>query len=198
MKQVNNMNPVSQLKKMPAVLPETGELVGQISDVIIHPTEGIVLGLILQSTKGLTCAVAAQDFFIFNRNNVVAVLQSAISDQTSAWEKMAHGISVCHEAIGTKIVTENGKYIGYVSDVVIVEEPLRVVYQVIESFWQKYFGRELYISADLPFAWSRDGTRFIVREDDLTGHLASCSADAIISDGHETAAMEEKSQKAGR
>jgi sporulation protein YlmC with PRC-barrel domain len=48
MKRVSILNIMSQLKKMPVVLPETGEKVGQISDVVIHPTEGTVLGLIVQ------------------------------------------------------------------------------------------------------------------------------------------------------
>jgi sporulation protein YlmC with PRC-barrel domain len=140
MKQVSFLNTMSQLKKMPVVLLETGETVGQINDVIIHPTEGTTLGLVLQSTEGATCAVATNDFFIFNNNNVVVVLESALSDQTIAREKMAGGISACREAIGARIVSEKGKYLGYVGNVLITEEPLLVVYQILESHWQKYFG----------------------------------------------------------
>jgi sporulation protein YlmC with PRC-barrel domain len=195
--QISTLNTMSQLKKMPLVLPETGETVGQISDVIIHPTEGTVLGLIVQSTEGAIRAVAANDFFIFNRNNVVVVLESALSSQTGDREAMAGGISVCREAIGARIVTGKGKYLGYVSDVLITEEPLLAVYQILESHWQKYFGGGFYIPADLPYAWSRDGTRFIVREDEVTRHRSSQPDEAIRSDGDE-AAMEEKSQSAGR
>ncbi len=190
MKQVSSLNTVSQLKKMPVVLPETGEIVGQISDVIIHPTEGTVLGLILRSIEGVTCAVAANDFFIFNRNNVVVILESALSSQTGVREKIGGGISACREAIGARIVTEKGKYMGDVSDVLIMEEPQRVVYQILESHWQKYFGRGFYISADLPYAWSRDGTRFIVREVELIRNRASQPTDAIRSEGHEVALEE--------
>jgi sporulation protein YlmC with PRC-barrel domain len=197
MKQVSILNTMNQLKKMPVVLPETGETVGQISDVIIHPTEGTVLGLIVQSTEDATCAVATNDFFIFKRNNVVVVLEIALSGQTGAREKMAGGISACREAIGARIVTEKGKYLGYVSDVLITEEPLLAVYQILESHWQKYFGGGFYISADLPYAWSRDGTRFIVREDEVTRHRASQPAEAIRPDGIE-AVIEEKSQSVGR
>jgi sporulation protein YlmC with PRC-barrel domain len=197
MKPVTILNTVSQLKKMPVVLPETSETVGQISDVIIHPTDGTVLGLILQSTEGETWAVTANDFFIFNRKNIVVVLESALSGQTDAQEKIAGGISVCREAIGTRIVTENGKYLGTVSDVLIMEEPLVAVYQVLESHWQKYFGRGFYISADLPYAWSRDGARFIVREVEVMHHRSSQPDEAIRSEGHEEA-IEEKSQRAGR
>jgi sporulation protein YlmC with PRC-barrel domain len=197
MKRVSILNTMSQLKKMPVVLPETAETVGQISDVVIHPIEGTVLGLIVKSTEGATCAVAANDFFIFTRNNVVVVLESAISNQTVAREKIADGISACREAIGARIVTEKGKYLGYVSDVLITVEPLLAVYQILESHWQKYFGRGFYISADLPYAWSRDGTRFIVREDEVTRHRSSQLDEAIRQDSHE-AATEEKSQSAGR
>jgi sporulation protein YlmC with PRC-barrel domain len=197
MKQISILNTMSQLKKMPVVLPETGERVGQISDVIIHPTEGTVLGLILRSIKGVTWAVAVNDFFIFNKNNVVVVLESAFSDQTGVQEKIADGISACREAIGARIVTEKGKYIGDVCDVWIAEEPLRVVYQVLESLWQKYFGRGFFISADLPHLWSRNGTRFIVREVELIRNRAARPDEAIRSDCHE-AAIEEKSQKVGR
>jgi hypothetical protein len=35
---------------------------------------------------------------------------------------------------------------GYVNDVLITEEPLLVVYQILESHWQKYFGERFYIS----------------------------------------------------
>jgi sporulation protein YlmC with PRC-barrel domain len=196
MKQISTLNNMSQLKKMPVVLPETGKTVGQISDVIIHPTEGTVLGLIMRSIKGEIWAVAVNDFFIFTKNNVVVVLDGAFSDQTGVREKIADGISACREAIGARIVTEKGKYIGEVSDVWISEEPLRAVYQVLESLWQKYFGRGFFISADLPYAWSRNGTRFIVREVELIRNRASQPADAFGSDGHETI-TEEKSQRAG-
>jgi sporulation protein YlmC with PRC-barrel domain len=195
MKQESILNTMGQLKKMSVVLPETGEIVGQISDVIIHPTEGTVLGLIVQSTEGASCAVATDDFFIFNGNNVVVVLERALSYQTGAREKMAGGISACREAIGARIVTEKGKYLGYVSDVLITEDPLLAVYQILESHWQKYFGRGFYISADLPYAWSRDGTRFIVREDEVARHLSPQPNEAIRSDGPE-AAVEEKAQSA--
>jgi sporulation protein YlmC with PRC-barrel domain len=197
MKRVSILNTMSQLKKMPVVLPETGGTVGQISDVVIHPIEGTVLGLIVKSTEGATCAVAANDFFIFNRNNVVVVLESALSGNTVAREKIADGISACREAIGARIVTEKGKYLGYVSDVLITEEQLLAVYQILESHWQKYLGRGFYISADLPYAWSHDGTRFIVREDEVTRHRSSQPDEAIRQDSHETA-TEEKSQSAGR
>jgi sporulation protein YlmC with PRC-barrel domain len=197
MKQFSILNFANQLKKMPVTLPETGEIVGQVRDVIIHPTEGRVLGLILQSARGETCAVTANDFFIFSRDNVVVMLECALSDQPGAWQKMADGISVCQEIIGTSIVTEKGKYIGYVSDVLITEEPLHAVYQVIESLWQKYFGRGFYISADLPHAWSRDGNRFIVREDELMRHRASQPVEVIRVDGQEMTIKEEV-QRAGR
>jgi sporulation protein YlmC with PRC-barrel domain len=182
MKQVSIPNTVSQLMMMPVVLPETCETVGRISDVTIHPTEGRVLGLILQSSEGMTYAIAADDFFIFNQNKTVVVLESALTDEPDVWERMASGISVCRKAIGASIVTENGEFIGYVSDVIIGEEPLRVVYQVFESYWQKYFGRGFYIPADLPFAWSPDGSRFIVSETELARHRVSQPADAIRSD----------------
>lgn len=197
MKQFSILNIASQLKKMPVTLPETGETVGQVRDVVIHPTEGRVLGLILQSARGGTCAATANDFFIFSRDNVVVILEGALSDQSGAWQKMEDGIRVCREIIGTSIVTEKGKYIGYVSEVLIVEEPLQAVYQVIESLWQKYFGRGFYISADLPYAWSRDGTRFFVREDELMSHRASQPVEAIRVDGQEMT-IEAEVQRSGR
>jgi sporulation protein YlmC with PRC-barrel domain len=197
MKQISTLNNMSQLKKMPVVLPETGKTVGQISDVIIHPTEGTVLGLIMRSIKGETWAVAVNDFFIFTKNNVVVVLDGAFSDQTGVREKIADGISACREAIGARIVTEKGKYMGDVCDVWIAEEPLRVVYQVFESAWQKYFGRGFFISADLPYVWSRNGTRFIVREVELTRNRAARPEEAIRPDCHE-ATIGEKPQRVGR
>lgn len=197
MKEISILKNLSQLKKMPVVLPDAGETVGEISDVIIHPTEGTVLGLMLQSIEGVTQAVAASDFFIFGRNNVVVVLENALSDQSGAREKMAGGISVCREAIGASIVTEKGKYIGDVSDIWIVDEPLRAVYQVIESHWQKYFGKGLFISVNLPYAWSRDGTRFIVREVELLSNRGSQPAEVIGPDGYE-ATLDEKAHRAER
>ncbi len=197
MKQVSILNSVSQLKKMPVALPESGEIVGQITDVIIHPTEGTVLGLTLQSTAGVTYAVAADDFFIFNKNNIVVVFESALSSQPDSRKKMASGISMCQEVIGASIVTENGKYIGYVSDVWIMEEPLRAVYQVLKSLWQKFFGSGFYIPAELPYAWSRDGTRFIVRDDELTRHRVSKPDEAIRFDTIE-ATIAEQSHQVGK
>jgi sporulation protein YlmC with PRC-barrel domain len=182
MKQVCIMSSVGQIKKMPVALLETGETMGRILDVILHPIEGTVLGLIVQSTEGVTYALAADDFFILNKKNIVVVAESAMANQSGAWGKMTYGISVSRKAIGASIVTENGRYVGYVSDVFIADEPLRVVYQVLESLWQKYFGSGFYIPADLPYAWSRDGLRFIVRDEELTRRRVSQPAEAIRSD----------------
>jgi hypothetical protein len=140
------------------------------------------MGLLFHTNEGMLRAVPTGDFFIFGNNKLVVIFESVLFDQFNAWQKLAGGLSVSQDIIGSSIVTDKGKYIGTVREVLIVESPLRAVYRVVESTWQKIFGGGFFIAAELPYAFSREGARFLVRTDQLMRNQASNPIEAIRLD----------------
>ncbi len=197
MKEFKILSIETQLKKMAVVIADRDEKLGQITDLIIHPTNGSVPGLIIRTFSGTIRAVAAEDFFIFSSKNVVMVLPGALSDQISAWEKMGAGVGVCREIIGARVVTELGKNLGYVCEALLVEEPLQVIYRVVESRWQKWFGAGFYMAADIPNAWSHTGRRLLVPAD-AAERCCVLSPRGLIKAVSEEEKANEEPQWAGR
>ncbi|HKX32776.1 MAG TPA: hypothetical protein VJ302_34130 [Blastocatellia bacterium] len=180
-RQVSFLSIDRQLKKMSVTLFETGRRIGQAVDAVIHPTGGMILGLIVQTDDRLLRAVAAADFFIFNQPSVVVISEEALFDPFRSAEKLAGGLSVCRDIVGSGLVTDQGQYLGDVREVLMVEGRLRPVYRIAESIWQKAVGGGFYIPAELPYAWSRESACFLVRTEELMRRRASHPIEAFES-----------------
>jgi hypothetical protein len=84
-----------------------------VTDAIIHPTEGRMLGI---------RALATRDFYI----DLDAVMASvaALAETEDGGSILTSAVPACCELVGTNVVTEDGKLLGRVSQVRISVEPL--------------------------------------------------------------------------
>ena len=159
-KDIRTMNVEKELKGMTVLRSDTGDKMGEVSDVIVHPVEGKVMGLIVRTDQGQERALATRDFFI-GKDAVMAEAGARFIEE-GAEDRLEGGVPAMGEIVGTNVVTDEGKLLGRVSEVHISLEAPRTVYRVTESTLQQFMGGGFYIAGDLPSAYSRDGVRMIV------------------------------------
>ena len=163
MEEMRAMNVEKELKGMTVLRSDTGDKMGEVSDAIVHPTEGRVMGLIVRTREGQEHAIATRSFFI-GKDAVMATAGANFVVQAGD-DSLEDGIPAIVEIVGTNVVTVEGKLLGRVSEVHISLETPRVAYRVTESTLQRFFGGGFYIAGDLPSGYSRDGVRMIVPAD---------------------------------
>ena len=187
MKDVRTMNVEKQLKGMTVLRSDTGDKLGEVSDAIVHPVEGRVVGLIVRTDQGQERAIATRDFFI-GKDAVMAEAGARFIEEAAS-EKLEGGVPAIGEIVGTNVVTDEGKLLGRVSEVHISLEMPRAVYRVTESTLQRFLGGGFYIAGDLPSAYSRDGVRMIVPADTDERH-AAVTIDEAFGARHQEARQE--------
>lgn len=174
MKEMTPLNVAGRLRGMPVLPPDTNEKLGEVWDVLVHPTEGRVLGLILHTSAGEERVLAMGDFLILSAAETVRAGGGRLTEIEKLSDGLANGVAACHELIGASVVTEAGKLLGRVCEVhIFVERPL-VIYRVAASGWQRFFGSGFFMAGDVPYAYSREGTRLIVPA--WTGDLEAASS----------------------
>lgn len=150
---------------------------GEVSDAIIHPVEGKVMGLIVRTDQRQEHALAAQDFFI-GKDAVMAKAGARFIEEDGG-EKLEGGVPAIGEVVGTNIVTADGQLLGRVSEVYISLDLSHSVYRVTESTLQKFWGGGFYIAGDLPSTYSQDGVRLIVPADTEERHAVRAVGEAF-------------------
>lgn len=163
MEELRTMNVDKDLKGMTALRSETGDRMGEVSNAIVHPIEGRVMGLLIRTGEGQERALATRDFFI-GKDAVMATAGARFLEEGRG-DRLEGGVPALGEIVGTNVVTADGKLLGRVSEVHVSLEAPRAVYRVTESTLQRFLGGGFYIAGDLPTAYSRDGVRLIVPED---------------------------------
>jgi uncharacterized protein YrrD len=161
MSEVKIFNVANQLCGMPVIVPDTSERLGKVSDVIVNPTDGRALGILLRTIKGEERAIAINDCFIFSDANAVLAAENALVDSESIRDAMT-GAQVCQELIGADVVTEAGELLGDVSDVYVVENPAKIIYRVTASALQRFFGGGFFLAGNVPRFYWRESARLIV------------------------------------
>ena len=160
MEDARSLNVDKELKGMTVLRINTGDKMGEISDIIIQPVEGRVIGILVRTDEGQERALATQDIFI-GKDAVMTKAGAHFVDERSG-QGMEGGVPAIGEIIGTNVVTDDGNLIGRVSGVHISLDIPRAVYHVTESTLQRFLGGGFYIAGDLPIAYSEDGVRLIV------------------------------------
>lgn len=185
MSEIRTLNVIKELKGMP-VLTARGEDLGQVWDVIVHPTEGNVYGIIIRTPEGRDCGLAARDFFI-GASAVMAVKPAYLNEQ-GLTELMPDGVYALRDLAGTKVITEDGQLIGQVSDVYIAADWPQAFYRVTDSVWQRFLGGGFFIAGDVPHAYSPDGLRMIVPADTRNRYAATSLLEIVDSNQQQSAA----------
>lgn len=161
---------LDEMRKMSVLDSGNGNKIGVVADVVVHPTDGRLLGLIIRTDDGEESVMSLAAFRI--GDNAVMAEPNALLEVRSSSELLNEGAAAEGELVGANIVTDDGKLLGKVSDVIILPELSLVAYKVAGSALQKFFGRGFYVAGDLPSAISSDGVRMIVPSDTEEKHAA--------------------------
>lgn len=172
------LNVAGDLKGRAVLKSDTGEKLGEVEDLIIHPTNGHVLGIALRSMKGASVVLGVGDCIIGPDAVMVAV--GALRPTTDTGDALAGGIN-SGTLIGANVVTEEGKLLGRVSEVHVSEKFQIAIYRVAESTLQRFFGGGFFLAGNLPLAYSLDGKRLIVPSDTENKHARPSLAEAVES-----------------
>jgi uncharacterized protein YrrD len=148
----------------------TAERLGEVLDVIVHPTRGTLLGLTLKTGSGRQRDVSARAFWI-DRDGVVAI---ELGDATSSASVDRSGVRVEAELLGTKVVNAEGLLLGHIREVHLLLDQFAIVYRVTQPGLRGLLGGRFFMSGQVPCSYFRDGGRLIVPAD--TGRLRTFSS----------------------
>jgi uncharacterized protein YrrD len=179
MSDIKTLNVASDLKGMAALASDTGEKLGEVTDAIIDPMGGRVLGIALRTSDGERRVISARDFSI--GADAVMAPKGSVAHTADMPGDLTGGVEAVGKLVGTNVVTEDGKLLGRVREVHILADRPQAVYRVAESTLQRFFGGGFYLSGDVPRSYSPDGVRMIVPADTEQRHAASSLTEAIQS-----------------
>ena len=164
------------LKGMSVLKVDTGRKLGEATDAVVHPLEGKMLGVIVRLPEGGDRILLAADLLI-GVDAIMADARARFEEIPS--DRLERGVPALGSVVGTHLVTEEGRLVGRVSEVHVSTERPYVVYRVVESTLQKFFGGGFYMPADVVRAYSQDGVRMIVPMDVEDRYAASSLEDAM-------------------
>ena len=184
MGEVKTLNVSSELMGMAVLRSDTGERLGEVADVVVHPTEGSVLGISVRTPEDTERVLYTMDFSI--GADAVMAAEGARFDDEELTGALAKGVYALSELIGTNIVTQNGRLLGRISEVHVSIDTPRAIYRVAGSTMQRFFGRGFFISGDVPHAYSHQGVRLIVPANTEDHSAVQSLREAITGRGRTT------------
>lgn len=158
MKSTKTLDYETELKGKPVLDATTGERIGTVSDIIINPAEGRLLGLVVLRPDKESRAVSAakarigHDAVMLSDRTMVALDYSG---------EFLNGISGA-DVLGTNVVTEDGRLAGTIRAIHVASDGSGFYYRVAGSTLQRVFGGGFYIPGQTPTAVSPDRKRIIV------------------------------------
>jgi uncharacterized protein YrrD len=150
-----------KIKGMSVLESRSGAMIGTVSDMIIDPSAGKMLGIAVILPDKETQSIGSSHVHIGDDAVMISDGNSAALDFT---EDYARGI-VAGTILGAKLVTEDGRLVGQISEIHIDKDTPEIFYHIAGSNLQRMFGGGFYISAKIPKAYSPDGKRLIVPTD---------------------------------
>lgn len=141
-------------------LTRTSTRLGKVSDALVNPTKGTFIALSFRTAEGQERWLAPGDFRI-GPDTVLAVENDTL-DQKDFREGQTVAAYACRELIGAKVVTDDGRLLGHISEVQISAEDAKVFYRVTNSKIEQILSRGFLMAGDAPLAYFRAGLRLIV------------------------------------
>jgi uncharacterized protein YrrD len=175
--EIRTLNVAKDLRGMSLLAVDTGAKVGEIRDVIIQPTEGRVMGVVVRTPDDAELRLRIGDIII-GQDAVMTSWESFEHAGDRAVE-MAGGVRALDEVIGSKVVTENGELLGRISEIYIRVDKPQALYRVTESRIQKLFGGGFFLPGDVARSYAPDGPRMIVPADTEERHAESSLSEAL-------------------
>ena len=167
---------IGDVRGMPVLRRETGEKIGDVSDVLIDTSSGNVLGLEIKGHGGELLGMDARNVLI-GRDAVMASAVEGFDPEASA-SRLRSGTRAAHDLKGTGVVTEDGQFLGRIDEVYLSLDEPRAFYRVVESTIQRFLGRGFFLPGDVLRAYSPEGPRMIVPSD--VDRFAAGTLDELI------------------
>jgi uncharacterized protein YrrD len=170
------LNVEKELKGMPVLRVDTGSKLGEVSDTIIHPVKGEILGIVVRSIEASEQILLTSSFFI----GVDAIMADGKADyEDIPSDNPGRGVTALGRLVNTNLVTEAGRLVGRISEVYVSTQKPFVIYHIVESTLQKFFGGGFFVPGDIARAYSSDGVRMIVPVDIEDRFATSSIEDAM-------------------
>lgn len=158
MSEARTLNVSSDICGRRARVARTFETAGIVTDVIVHPTEGRLLGFVLRGRAGSARRIAANRLSIGEQ--LVTSPESAFTDDDAG--HLAHGAAARGELLGAGVVTDEGQLLGRVAEVHVSASGGGIFYTVAPSGFPGFFAAPFRLPGDLPHAYSASGKRLFV------------------------------------
>jgi uncharacterized protein YrrD len=173
----SHVSPISLLEGMSVLSLESGNKLGQISDLFIDPINGVLIGITLSMPDGSVGALSQTEIYSFGKDAVMARSEGSIQP----WdESILQAGQEASKLIGTKIITESGDVLGQITNVfVTLRPPPQILYEARNSIIDKLLGREFFLPASVGHALSDDATRLVVP--DATPDIAVSDLAELVS-----------------
>jgi sporulation protein YlmC with PRC-barrel domain len=142
---------------------------GEVTDALVHPTEGTLLGLAVRTPAGDERVLDARRLSI--REDAVVALDPRPEDEVGTATRR-EGAFALREIVGASLVTDAGQLVGRVSEVYVPPRGGEVEYGVAPAGARRLLGGALRLSAAAPHSFSRVGSRLIVPAGELAGDRA--------------------------
>lgn len=139
--------------KLLVLSAQNGERLGRVADIFIHPTNGTLLGLAIETDDGEGHLLLPGNFSVTDEA-VIALSENSFLDST---KKPEGAVSACQEILGAKVITEDGHLLGRVRDVRLSDSSGRATYRIVPSLLQGILGAGFLMSSDTPNSYCQDG-----------------------------------------
>jgi len=176
MTDLRDVSPINVLTGMTVLSLATGNKLGEILDLFIDPINGVLLGVTLSMADGGVAGLAGEEIHSFGRDAVMALTDLAVTRLESG---VMVGGQPASKLIGTKIITESGDVLGYITNIfVTLKPPPHILYEARHSFLDKLLGREFFLPASVGHALSDDAARLVVPN--ITAEIAASDLSSLV------------------
>jgi uncharacterized protein YrrD len=146
----------------PVLSVDSANKVGEVYDLIVHPTEGELIGLCVQ--------VLDQSLLLVDQDEIHSIGPDAVMVQDDeslvpANQSPLKAFPLAkNNLIGVEVFTEDGKSLGEIASIYfhLDDNSSLFIYEVRSSILDKILGHSLYFPASSGCAFADDATRLVV------------------------------------
>lgn len=154
------LNVGTELRGMKVVDTDSQKAFGTITDIIIHPTAGVVLSYRVLTAAGNEWVILTPDLHFQDAHAIAK--ESALMPPEELAGVLAGGAYACRSLAGASVVTDEGRLLGRIADVFIAHDGRAVSYRVTEPGVQGMLDQGFYMNGSHPYSYSATGARLIV------------------------------------
>src|SRR5688500_10041197 len=111
---------LNDMRRMAVLNSGTGDRMGEISDIVVQPTEGRLLGIILKTSDGEESILPLASMRI-GENAVMAETDAPLEVRSSS-VTLEQGVAAAGRLVGANVVTDDGRLLGKINDVIVLPE----------------------------------------------------------------------------